>query len=157
MASSKDWLSHPRGAVGCEPFRTAGGLKICSTATRERLLNRLRKGHSGRGDKVGKSFTAMLLSVLCISAANAENLGPRAKLSGMDPIYGSTRGQNCVAGQCGPRRAGRMGQMSCSSLAQICQRRNANSPACQTSRANCMSTGVFVGPQGATFSGVRRQ
>jgi hypothetical protein len=46
---------------------------------------------------------------------------------------------------------------TCSAYASICRRNNANSPACQTSYSNCMATGVFVGPKGATFSGVTRR
>ena len=49
------------------------------------------------------------------------------------------------------------GKWTCSSFAKICRRNNANSPACQTSHSNCMATGVFVGPKGATVSDVTRQ
>jgi hypothetical protein len=49
------------------------------------------------------------------------------------------------------------GKKTCSSYAKLCGRNNANSPACQTSYSNCMATGVFVGPKGATFSGMTRQ
>src|SRR5829696_4894677 len=46
---------------------------------------------------------------------------------------------------------------TCSSFASICRINNAKSPACKASYSNCMATGVFVGPKGATFSGVPRR
>lgn len=49
------------------------------------------------------------------------------------------------------------GVKTCSAYANLCRKNNANSPACQTSYSNCMTTGVFVGPKGATFSGMTRQ
>lgn len=46
---------------------------------------------------------------------------------------------------------------TCSSYAKICRSKNANSTVCQTSYSNCMTTGVFVGPRGATFFGMTKK
>jgi hypothetical protein len=70
---------------------------------------------------------------------------------------GSFRGERARDKAFGKLKKNAAGEKTCSSYAKICRRNNANSPACQTSYSNCMATGVFVGPKGATFSGMTRQ
>jgi hypothetical protein len=46
---------------------------------------------------------------------------------------------------------------TCSSLTQVCLKRNAGSAKCGLARADCMRNGVFVGPQGARFKDVAQR
>lgn len=43
---------------------------------------------------------------------------------------------------------------TCTSLTQVCLRRNAGSARCGVARADCMRNGIFIGPQGARFKDV---
>ena len=107
-----------------------------------------------------KAFLAIvvLVSLWVVISASAGPLGPRGKMSGADPVYGSTTGK-CTAGVCELKKGANKaaGNKTCSAYARICRSNNSNSPACQTSFSNCMNTGTFVGPQGATFTGMIRK
>jgi hypothetical protein len=90
------------------------------------------------------AVAAAFIAGICILAtsASARNLGPGAKMSGADPVYGSSGGG-------GPK--------TCSAYAAICTNRTGGSPKCASARANCMQTGVYKGPSGQVFSGMLRQ
>jgi hypothetical protein len=47
------------------------------------------------------------------------------------------------------------GVWTCSGYVGICTRRGNKASVCQAAGVQCMQTGVFVGPQGAQFGGLR--
>jgi hypothetical protein len=49
------------------------------------------------------------------------------------------------------------GVWTCSGYVGICTRRGNKASVCQAAGAQCMQTGVFVGPQGAQFGGLEKR
>jgi hypothetical protein len=93
--------------------------------------------------RIGAIGAAFIAGVCILSTStSAAPLGPGAKMSGADPVYGSTGGA---------------GRMTCSGHAAICTSRSGGSPKCASARASCMKTGVFSAPNGQVFSGAMRQ
>lgn len=101
------------------------------------------------------SIAGLVLAAFWTNAPiQADNLSPAAKMSGADPVYGSTRG--CVAGNCEVKKMSGGASKTCRYYATGC-RNSSGSPACETAYSNCLSTGTFVGPRGGTFSGLTRR
>ena len=103
-----------------------------------------------RKTRMRLALAALILTLWIAPSASAGPLGPKAKMSGADTVYGST--QNCAAGTCAQKRGG----STCTSLRSICQRINNGSPRCQAAHTNCMATGVFAGPRGQAFNVARQ-
>jgi hypothetical protein len=103
-----------------------------------------------------KTLVALVIVVLLSltvgsSFALAYFRGRPNQMAGQD---WATRGYNAAA------KEKRMKGLSCSSASAACIRNNGGSPEvvakCQSARANCMSTGTFVGVKGKVFPGLAR-
>ena len=103
------------------------------------------------------TLVAVFIAGICIllASASAGNLGARAKMSGADPVYGSTG--KCTAGGCVLKGNGGGPKKTCSAYAAICAKNLAGSPKCAAARDSCMQTGVYQGPSGRVYSGMVRQ
>jgi hypothetical protein len=101
------------------------------------------------------AVAATFIAGVCMLStdASARNLGPKAKLSGADPIYGSMQ---CSGGRCALTSSGGSGK-TCSAFAARCAMNLGESPRCASARAHCMRTGVYAGPSGRVFYGMLRQ
>lgn len=84
--------------------------------------------------------------------APAHSRGRPNQMAGQD---WASRGYNSA------NKAKRLKGVSCSSASAACVRNNGRSPEvvaqCQSARANCMSTGTFIGVQGKMFPGLARK
>jgi hypothetical protein len=102
------------------------------------------------------AVAAAFIAGICMLStdASAGNLGPKAKLSGADPIYGSMQ---CTGGRCALKGSGGGSGKTCSAFAARCAMNLGESPRCASARAHCMRTGVYAGPSGRVFHGMLRQ
>jgi hypothetical protein len=142
---------NPGKAFGCRQFGPFGDLSFARKPGFRQDLQVLQ----AKGESMKASIAGLILAaVWTIAPIQADNLSPAAKMSGADPVYGSTRG--CVAGSCEIKKMSGGTNKTCRYYATGC-RNNSGSPACETSYSNCLSTGIFVGPRGANFSGLIRQ
>lgn len=80
-------------------------------------------------------------------------IGPSASMARPNQM----QGQDC--GTRGYKRANmeKRGVWTCSGYVAICTRRGNKVSVCQAAGAQCMQTGVFVGPLGAQFGGLEKR
>ena len=113
--------------------------------------------------RIGAIGAAFIAGIFILStSASAAALGPGAKMSGADPVYGSLRctGGSCTAPGSGTGSGSGIGSgiaKTCSAHAANCAKRHNGSPMCASARASCMRTGVFQGLSGRDFYGIARQ
>jgi hypothetical protein len=114
--------------------------------------------------RIGAIGTVFIAICILSTSASAAALGPGAKMSGADPVYGSLRctGGTCTATGSGTGSGSGSGSGSgiaktCSAHAANCAKRHNGSPMCASARASCMRTGVFQGLSGRDFYGIARQ
>lgn len=72
-------------------------------------------------------------------------------------LTGTAQGQQGVPDKMGGTGYAKQVGKSCSVYANACLKNNPSaSGKCQSARVRCMETGTFVGPQGASFSGLAK-